>query len=341
MSKFLKRPTVPIEVDESETVASLLKKMGSTGFQGRNLSLAADVWRGMLRARAFIFLGLAGAMVPAGMRRLLVQLIRRRYIDCLVSTGANLFHDIHESLGFRHYLGTEDADDLELKEDHVDRIHDVFASDTEFRQTDRYICSFTRTLSFSRPYSTREYFYLLGERLAEDAKEEGIVSIAAKARVPIYCPAVGDSSVVIAISAYPETRSFLFDVSKDVYELARLVIAAPSTGVIYVGGGTPKNFIQQAEVTASIMGTDVPGHEYAVQIIVDPPHWGGLSGCTFNEAKSWGKVAANATKATVYADATIALPILVAGLVQTRGKARRRPRALRLDISGRDLEIAQ
>jgi len=337
---FLRKPTVPIEVSESDSVASLLKRMGSTGFQGRNLSVAADVWQEMLDRKAFVFLGLAGAMVPAGMRRLLALLIQRRYIHCLVSTGANLFHDIHESLGFHHYLGSEDADDLKLRQQHIDRIHDVFASETQFRKTDKCISAFTRTLSFSRPYSTREYLYLLGKHLAQGAKEDGIVTSAAKAGVPIYCPAMGDSSIAIAISAFPETRSFLFDVSKDVYELAQIVIATPTTGVVYVGGGTPKNFIQQAEVTASIMGADVPGHTYAVQIVVDPPHWGGLSGCTFDEAKSWGKVAVNATKVTVYADATIALPILVTALVQRQRKARRRPRVLRLDISGRDLKIA-
>lgn len=340
MPKFLKKPTAPIEVSESDTIASLLKKMGATGFQGRNLSVAADVWQEMLDQKAFIFMGLAGAMVPAGMRRLVALLIKRRYVDCLVSTGANLFHDIHETLGFHHYLGSEDADDLKLRQQHIDRIHDVFASETQFRKTDRYISAFTRSLSFSRAYSTREYFYLLGQHLARETGEEGIVICAAKTGVPIYCPAMGDSSIAIAISAFPETRSFLFDVSKDVYELAQIVIGAQTTGVVYIGGGTPKNFIQQAEVTASIMGADVPGHKYAVQIIVDPPHWGGLSGCTFDEAKSWGKVAVNATKVTVYADATIALPILATALVQRQRKACRRG-PVRLHISGRDLEIAR
>ncbi len=341
MSRFLAKPTIPLEAGISDTVSSLLKKMGKTGFQGRNLALAVEVWEEMLSEGAFVFLGLAGAMVPAGMRKLIALLIQKRYIDCLVSTGANLFHDVHESLGFHHYIGTAEVDDVELKRECVDRIHNVFASDTEFRKTDKYIHAFTRTLSFSRPYSTREYFYLLGERLLKDGKEEGIVSSAAKAGVPIYCPAVGDSSIAIAISAFPDTRSFLFDVLKDVYESANLVISAPTTGVIYVGGGTPKNFVQQTEVTASIMGVDVPGHKYAVQIVVDPPHWGGLSGCTFDEAKSWGKVAANASKVTVYSDATIALPLLVTALAQNLARKRRRKPSLDMDISGRELQIGK
>ncbi len=341
MSEFLANPTVPIEVDESDSVASLLKKMGSTGFQARNLSLAAEVWQKMLTEGAFVFLGLAGAMVPAGMRRLLALLIRRRYIDCLVSTGANLFHDVHEALGFHHYLGSPDVDDTELKEQRVDRIYDIFASDKQFLETDRFVSDFTRTLGFSRPYSTREYFYLMGQRLAKDGKEEGIVSAAAEAGVPIYCPAVGDSSIGIAIAASPDTRSFVFDVSKDVYELATIVSGVEATGVIYVGGGSPKNFVQQAQVTAEVMGRKPRGHRYAVQVTVDAPHWGGLSGSTFDEAKSWGKVALNASKVTVFSDATIALPLLVTALIQTLGKTPRRGGPLRMDISGRDLQIGR
>lgn len=339
MSNLLVHPTVPIEVSESDTVASLLKKMGSIGFQGRSLSSAATVWQKMLAEGAFIIMGLAGAMVPAGMRRLLAFLIERRYIDCLVSTGANLLHDIHESLGFGHYLGSPEADDLELRKEKIDRIYDVFASDLDFVETDKYINAFTRTLSLSRAYSTREYFYLLGQHLAEESKAKGILSAAARVGAPVYCPAVGDSSIGIAIAAFEDTRSFLFDVSKDVYELAHIVSSAEATGVVYVGGGTPKNFVQQAPVTAAVMGRKVSGHKYGIQIIVDAPHWGGLSGCTFEEAKSWGKVATDAKKVTVYCDATIALPVVVTALAQMEGKGRCSRPLPRLDISGRDLEI--
>jgi deoxyhypusine synthase len=206
-------------------------------------------------------------------------------------------------------------------------------------KTDRYVSAFTRTLSLSRAYSTREYFYLLGQHLAEDGKGKGIVYSAATAGVPVYCPAIGDSSIGIAIAAFEETRSFLFDVSKDVYEMARIVSSAEATGVVYVGGGTPKNFVQQASVTAAIMGRQVSGHKYGIQIIVDAPYWGGLSGCTFQEAKSWGKVATDVRRVTVYCDATIALPVVVTALAQMEGKGRSSPPLPRLDISGRDLEI--
>ncbi len=341
MSNLLIKPTIPIKIEEADTVASLLGKMGSTGFQGRNLSSAANIWREMLAEGAFIIMGLAGAMVPAGMRRLLAFLIEKRYIHCLVSTGANLFHDIHESLGFRHYLGSPLVDDLELRREKIDRIYDIFASDKEFGETDSYVNAFTRTLSFSRAYSTREYFHLLGRRLGEDGKEKGILTSAAEAGIPVYCPAVGDSSIGIAIAAFSETRPFLFDATKDVYELARIVFSAESTGVVYVGGGTPKNFVQQAHVTAAVMGKNVAGHKYAIQITVDAPHWGGLSGCTFDEGQSWGKVAENAPKVTVFCDATIALPILTTALAQNESKKRLSIPLAGLDVSGENLAIGE
>ncbi len=322
MSDFLRIPTRPVEIDGRISVSELLDKMSGASFQGRNLSSAYSVWKRMLSDRTTIFLGLAGALVPAGMRTLLAHAIESRWIDCLVSTGANLFHDIHETLGRYHWQGSHQVDDCALKEAGVDRIYDTFAAEQEFRQTDDYIAKFTAALDQTRPYSTREFLCLLGERLSIDGPKKGILSAAFEAGVPVYCPAIGDSSIGIAIACGRDKgeNSLNFDIVADVLETAKIVIQSESTGVIYLGGGTPKNFIQQTEVTASIMGADLPGHRYAVQIITDPPHWGGLSGCTFAEAQSWGKVAVDATDATVYCDATIALPIIIAALEEEREK---------------------
>ena len=320
MKEFLKSPTRPIEIDGDASVSELMDKLGGVSFQGRNLSRAYIVWKGMLSDRATIFLGLAGALVPAGMRKLLVHIIENRWIDCLVSTGANLFHDIHETLGRFHWQGDPRADDCQLKEAGIDRIYDTFAAEEEFRQTDEYIARFAASLDQARPYSTREFLGLLGERLSADGSQTGIVSAAFEAAVPIYCPAIGDSSIGIAV-AYGRHRgdnSLNFDIIADVLETAKMVIQSENTGVIYLGGGTPKNFIQQTEVTASIMGEDVQGHKYAIQIITDPPHWGGLSGCTFAEAQSWGKIATDAAAVTVYCDVTIALPMIVAALEERK-----------------------
>ncbi len=322
MEKFLHIPTRPVEIDGSTSISELLEKLGGASFQGRSLSHAYGVWKRMLSDRTTIFLGLAGALVPAGMRKLFVHIIENRWMDCLVSTGANLFHDIHETLGRFHWQGDAGVDDCQLLEAGIDRIYDTFASEEEFRQTDEYIAQFAAGLDQTRPYSTREFLNLLGKSLSVDGSQKGILSAAFEAGVPVYCPAIGDSSIGIAV-AYGRSKgenSLNFDIIADVLETAGMVIKSESTGVIYLGGGTPKNFIQQTEVTASIMGEDVPGHKYAVQVITDPHHWGGLSGCTFAEAQSWGKVATYAMSATVYCDATIALPMMVAALEEEKEK---------------------
>jgi len=315
-SKLLKHPTIPFEIREDMTVAEALTAMSHTAFQARNLATAVDVWGAMLKGRVSIFLGLAGAMVPAGMRSVITYLIQNHMIDCLVSTGANLFHDIHESLGRFHFQGDAHMDDVLLQQEGVDRIYDVFASEPEFRRLDDYVSHFADTLNLDRPYTTREFLYLLGQRVSKEAESEGIVTAAYKAGVPVYCPAIGDSSIGIGLAARTQGKKFLFDVVADVQETALLSLKSKETGVIYIGGGTPKNFIQQMEVTASFWDPTVSGHEYALQITADAPHWGGLSGCTFDEAKSWGKIKKDAKMVTVYCDSSIALPLIATAVVQ-------------------------
>ena len=209
VEKFLRTPTRPVEIGGSTSISELLDKMGGASFQGRNLSHAYHVWKHMLSDRTTIFLGLAGALVPAGMRKLLVHIIENRWIDCLVSTGANLFHDIHETLGRYHWQGDPHVDDCELLEAGIDRIYDTFASEEEFRQTDEYIAQFAAGLDQTRPYSTKEFLSLLGKNLSVDGSQKGIVSAAFESGVPIYCPAIGDSSIGIAV-AYGRYRGLLF-----------------------------------------------------------------------------------------------------------------------------------
>jgi deoxyhypusine synthase len=172
-------------------------------------------------------------------------------------------------------------------------------------------------------------------------KDEGIVTAAARHGVPIYVPAIGDSSYGIAIGSglNPKAGDFLFHPMKDVRETALIAAQAPCTGIVFVGGGTPKNFTQQTIVTAEYMGIKRPGHKYCIQLTTDAPHWGGLSGCTFEESQSWGKIHFEADKVTVYSDATIALPLLVAGLAEVRAPSFRK-RIPRFSFGG-DLEIGR
>ncbi len=326
--KFLKKPVRPVKVRPGISVNELVTAMGSTAFQGKNLSCAVDVWEEMIRGRATIFFGVAGAMIPAGMRETVVYLIKNRFIDCLVSTGANLFHDIHETLGKYHWQGSCHMNDTELKDAGIDRIYDVFAVEEEFNDADRYIYEFGEKLmrEENRPYTTREFLERIGRDLSKRSKIDGIVSAAFKAGVPVYCPAVADSSIGISLALKNGPDHFIFDVIGDVKETAELAARAKETGVVYVGGGTPKNFIQQTEVTATLQCKNVEGHKYAVQITADAPHWGGLSGCTFEEAQSWGKIAKKASHVTVSADATIALPLVVNALAtRLKGFKRRLP----------------
>jgi deoxyhypusine synthase len=210
----------------------------------------------------------------------------------------------------------------------IDRIYDTLADEEEFRQADALLGRFAATLDQSRAYTTREFLNLLGKELSGRAKEDGIVTAAYKAGIPLYCPAIGDSSIGIGIA---ENRllgknHFTFDVIGDVLETAHLASDSPATGVVYFGGGTPKNFVQQMEVTAAFIRNATEGHQYAVQVVTDAPHWGGLSGCTLEEAQSWGKIAPDASMVTVHCDSTIAMPILVSALSENAALIRRRKR---------------
>ncbi len=318
MNEYLHRHVVPFEIRPGAGADEIVRRMGHTSFQARNLALAADIWCRMLADRTTIMLGLAGALVPAGMREIIVYLIEHRMVDVIVSTGANLYHDLYETMGFPHWQGSPEDDDVELGRLRINRFFDVLAPETDFFQGERWVTEFALTLEPDRPYHTREYFRLIGEALQPLAKREGILTAAAKHGVPIYCPALGDSVHGIAIAA-ARTRSgqrVLFDIIGDVMETSWIAASSESTGVIYLGGGTPKNFVQQTEVTAYIFNRELPGHKYGIQITMDQPQWGGLSGCTFDEAISWRKIAPEARTVTLYSETTVALPLIVSAVAE-------------------------
>jgi deoxyhypusine synthase len=302
------RTTIPMK---DRGVADLVKDMAKMGFQGGQLGASLRVWERMLGEDVTIFLGLAGAMVPAGLGEFIAFLIRERMIDCLVSTGANLFHDLCEGLGIVHYQGSACADDAYLNECKIDRIYDVFVSEIELHKADLYISEFVKNLNDQHCYSSRELMYLVGK----DLPNTTILGAAHRAGVPIFVPALGDSSWGIGmVMAYRKGKRVIVDQIKDVDEITQMVEHSSETGVIYIGGGVPKNFIQQTEVVAELIGNYSGGHSYAIQYTTDAPHWGGLSGCTFEEAVSWGKVAKEASKVQVFSDATITVPLVVQAL---------------------------
>jgi deoxyhypusine synthase len=314
-SRFLHTPVEPFAVEAGLTADQILARMERISFQGRNLAVAHRVWLKMLESDATIFLGMAGALSAGGLRMIVAHLIAKRYVDCLVSTGANLYHDLHETLGQHHFLGSPHADDAALAEDRIDRVYDTYADEEEFIENDNWIASFAASLEL-RSYTSREFLYRLGGHLWDTTHRDGILTAAYLASVPIFCPAIADSSIGMGLSQARQRRSGAgqIDIIGDIVESANLIIQRPRTASVVLGGGTPKNFINQASVQAEFYSPEVGGHQYALQIVTDVPHFGGASGSSLEEAQSWGKLAADAARASVQADATIALPILTSAL---------------------------
>src|SRR3954467_13600781 len=334
-SRFLQTPIEPFAVEAGLTADQVLTRMERISFQGRNLATAHRIWQKMLQDDVTIFLGMAGALSAGGLRLAVAHLISQRYIDCLVSTGANLYHDLHETRGQHHYVGSAQANDAALADERIDRVYDTYASEEEFCSNDEWIADFACTLE-SRPYTTREFLYLLGGHLWKTTKRDGILTAAFRANVPIFCPAIADSSIGMGLSQARQKKAGAgyIDTIGDIVESANLVIRRPRTASVVLGGGTPKNFINQASVQAEFYDDRVGGHRYALQIVTDVPHFGGASGSSLEEARSWGKLATDAEQVTVHADATIALPLLVSALAGSAQDTLAARKPLAFDPSG-------
>jgi deoxyhypusine synthase len=339
-SRFLNVPIEPFRIDPELRADELLQRMERISFQGRNLATAHRIWQKMLGDDVTIFLGVAGALSAGGLRLVIAELIERRYVDCVVSTGANLYHDLHETRGRHHYLGSPRADDDALAAERIDRVYDTYADEEEFVDNDNWIADFARSLE-ARPHTSREFLYRLGGCLWKTTGRDGILTAAYRAKVPIFCPAIADSSIGMGLSQARQKKPGTghIDIIGDIVESTNLVICRPRTASVVLGGGTPKNFINQACVQAGFYSDRVSGHRYALQIVTDVAHYGGASGSTLEEAKSWGKLATDAAQVTVHADATIALPLLASALARSahdRAACRTRPQ---FDLDGRQIRM--
>ena len=334
-SRLLNVPVEPFTVEAGLPAEEILHRMERISFQGRNLATAHQVWRRMLADDVLIFLGVAGALSAGGLRLVLAHLIGQRYVDCLVSTGANLYHDLHETRGRQHYLGSPTADDRALQAEHIDRVYDTLVDEDEFVDNDNWIAAFAATLD-ARPYTSREFLHLLGGHLWRETGRDGILTAAYRANVPVFCPAIADSSIGMGLSQARAQRpdAAQVDVIGDVAESAGLVVRRPRTASVVLGGGTPKNFINQASVQAEYCGSGATGHRYALQIVTDVPHFGGASGSTLDEAQSWGKLSADADYVTVHADATLALPLLATALAGSARDLLAARRPARFELGG-------
>ncbi len=282
------------------TVADLVDMFSKTAFNARRLGEAAKICEEMVRNEAFTFLTLAGAMIPAGMRKVLSGMLERDFVSCLVTTGANIVHEIAESLGYPHEIGTANVNDVQLASENINRIYDVFIHQQAFEAIESFLSDVVSQLSGS--FTSYEFLWEVGKRLSKDS----FLHIAYRKQVPVFCPTFHDSIAGLHVSIY--RKDFSIDYFKDISRMVDLCFQNRKMGVIIVGGGVPKNFTLQAMLLAD-------GFDYAVQITTDSPQFGGLSGATLEEAKSWCKLKANAKAVTVYCDATIALPLIYAYLV--------------------------
>lgn len=346
-NNFLKNKTKPIEIKKQQ-VSDLVENMALTGFQGRKLGEVTKIWQQMIKEKEItIWLGISGAIIPAGMRKIISFLVKYRFIDAVVSTGAQMFHETFETLGRKHFIGDSVADDYRLFKEGVVRIYDVLAEEMDLLNGEFFIKKIAgRYLKDGQIYSSREITELIGRELSKVSKDKDSILINAyKQGVPIFIPSFGDSYIGIAVwyAAKRYNKNFIVDTIKDLAESAYLTLNSNKTGVVYLGGGVPKNYIQQtAEITPNLadpvyIKSDRPipekdgyrkPHSYAIQITTDSPHWGGLSGCSFEEAQSWGKVSRGAKKIQCFCDVTIALPFIVQTLFEKslkEAKSRRKP----------------
>lgn len=326
---ILSRKVRPIDLKKARTISELMDSYKDSSIQARNLGSCAEVFKCMLtdKDRPTIMLGLAGPLIAAGLRQVIRDMIKYKLIDVIVSTGAILYQDYYQALGARHYIGTPDADDALLRDLLINRIYDVYIDEEKVGLIDSRIGKFACSL---KPgiYSSREFILLLSETLND---KNSILYTARKHNVPIFCPAINDSSIGIGLTEHyywkkkTGNRGIAIDSIRDNFELTQIVVKSKATAAFYVAGGVPKNYINDSVVMGYIFGHNTGGHKYALQVTTDAPHWGGLSGSTLHEATSWGKINRKANRAMAFVEPSVSLPMLVGYALQKNlGKKRSR-----------------
>jgi deoxyhypusine synthase len=337
--ELLSRPIRHIDIKQHNVVA-LVDAMDHMAYTSRDLARAASIYERMLRDQdCGVILCLAGSLISAGLKQVFIDLIRNNMVDAVVSTGANIVdQDFFEALGFRHWIadelyksGTEDAT---LRELMIDRIYDTLIDEEELRHCDETTEKIANAIP-PRPYSSREFIREMGAYLEREGKTpakggpDSIVLAAHEKDIPIFCPAFSDCSAGFGLVAHQHARQdkpkVSIDSAKDFYELTQLKIANPTTGLLMIGGGVPKNFAQDIVVAADILGTEAPMHKYAIQITVADVRDGALSSSTLKEASSWGKVDTTFEQ-MVYSEATLALPLITGYAFHKQAHAARKER---------------
>lgn len=298
------KPVKHITLKKNSTVNELVKEMEKSGVLGAGaLARAVNIFEKMHKENCTIFIGVAGVMVPGGMRNIILDMLKEKWVDVLVITGANLTHDMIEALGYRHYQGSAFADDADLNKKGFNRIYDSYMPNSSYEELENF---------FNKHYgeikdiiSIKELLWKIGSLIENDC----ILKVCYENKIPVFCPALNDSGIglmmwgILAKGKKLEAKAF-----EDLKEIIDIAWSSKKSGVFYIGGGTPKNYIQQA------MQFSPKKAEYGIQITMDRPEHGGSSGAELKEGISWGKMEPNARFVNVICDATIALPIIYSAL---------------------------
>ena len=310
---LLNSPVEHIDI-KSFDARKIIDGMGKMSFTSRDTARAAGIFNEMLADKdCSIFLTLAGSTSAGGCMNLYTDLVKNNMIDAIVATGASIIDmDFFEALGFKHYQGSQFQDDTELRKNYIDRIYDTYIDEEELQACDQAICDIANKME-PRSYTSREFVKELGKYLKTNAKKKGsLIEAAYDNDVPIFCPAFTDSSAGFGLVMHQEQnpdKHLTIDSVREFRELTEIKLQSKQSGLLMIGGGVPKNFVQDTVVCAELLGKKVDMHKYAIQVTVADTRDGACSSSTLKEASSWGKV--DVTKEQmVFAEATSVLPLI-------------------------------
>ena len=317
---FLNKPVEHIDITkfDSRKIISSMEKMS---FVSRETANATKIYNEMLKDKnCTIFLTLAGSTSAAGCMHIYRDLVKYNMVDAIVATGASIIDmDFFEALGFKHYQGSQFQNDDELRKNYIDRIYDTYIDEDELQMCDKTIGKIADNLE-PKAYTSREFIKEIGKYLKINSKKKGsLIETAYDNNVPIFCPAFTDSSAGFGLVMHQErnpNKHITIDSIREFRELTEIKIRSKGSGLFMIGGGVPKNFIQDTVICAELLGKDVDMHKYAIQITVADSRDGACSSSTLKEASSWGKVDTSKEQ-MVFAEATSVLPLIASDAYHT------------------------
>lgn len=315
---FFENPVIHMKLKNRMTVNQLIQEFNNSGsFGAGRLATACDIYERMIRDKGCtVFLSVAGAVVPAGLKSVIADLIRKRFVDVIVTTGANMIHDLLEAMGGHHYKGHWSADDSRLYKYHTYRIYDILVPEEDFVKEDFNLTEMFDEIAKENKghtFSSNELMREIGKRVKDN---NSILKAAYEADVPVFVPAIRDSEFgyIYWLHASRKPPTILqVDAFKETFDIINIASSSPRLGMIVLGGGVPRNTVQHSAAIAR------KGIDYAILITMDRPETGGLSGSTLKEAVSWGKIRPQADKVTVVGDVLIVFPLIAASVLERLG----------------------